>query len=416
MLNNRLFTLIIAELKKLPLDISEIYYPEDLSTNATKYFSMEGRLPTNIDCIHTNPSELEEYVEIKKGTLGKRVDIVIRDGNAVMFFKNKDKFLQTVGDAETHLRHMQNHIDYEVDQAFRAALGKFLNEAPLPKVKIAKSESRALKGFKDFSNIEDATTLVRVANSAREGVKIGDREPIGYWVIDIINGTVVPVARSDEHHMGMDFVRSLVEKGSLPDSIYIPIWGGNQIIWNLRDFERVHSYIRAYRIWLANGGEDFFIEITNPKCVISMSEFVKCGGEVKQSEQEESGLTKQAKSLVRSLNFIADALSRHRSNRDFKENSVWEHADEVVWLAKNIPALTYDVKVDTEKYKKIKDESDYKELEQFIFAFNGIKNQIHILVKEQVFNEKAFSVKDFKASFGNLKEFERNLSSISEVA
>lgn len=413
MTNKHFHDLVCAELKKQPIEIGAIHYDNDFCLNPIKYLQMEDRLPVNVELTYTDISELEDYVEIKRGSLGKNVSVIIVDGKAEMSFKNKAKFLENTEDAENHLRHMQNHIDYEIDRAFRAALGKFINEGPLPDMTIAKSEVRALKGFSDFSKCDDATTLVRLANS---GGRIGAREKIGYWVIDIVNGTVIPVARSDEHHRGLDFVHHLVEKGKLPDSIYIPIWAGNQIIWDGETLDANLLILRAYRIWLANGGEDYFVEINRPKCIVSMSDFVKCEGVVKGQDSESTALTKQGRAIVRDLVFIADALSRHRSNRDFKENSLWDHCDELVWLAKNHPSLMYDVKVDTSKYQKIKEESDYSELEQFIFAFNGIKNQIHIAVKEQVNDKKGFKIKDFSLAFGNLEEFERKLSSISEAA
>ena len=411
-----LLAYITANLAKLPISYSDLDLPVDIDIDCLKYLNMDGRIPLNMDLIYNDVPELEDYVDIKRGSLKSLKMVTIRSGEARLHFKTDDaleKFKKSYPDSDSHIRHIQNHIDYRVNKEILAALSQFINDRPLPVMSIAKSEARALKDFKDFSTVEDATTLVRLANSCSRETKIGDRQSIGYWMIDIINGTVIPVARADEHHRGFDFVRHLISKGKLPESIYVPIWSGNQILSNASEVSENLLYIRGYKIWLANGGEDFFIETSQPSSVILMSDFCKSGGIVLKQEENVTGLSKYGKAIIRDLNFIVSSLDKHRQGRDFKENTLWDHADDLIWLAKYIPSITYDVKVDTAKYNKIKEESDYKELEQFIFAFEGIKNQIHILVKEQT-KKDSYKFKDLSLAFGNLEEFERRLSAISE--
>ena len=75
----------------------------------------------------------------------------------------------------------------------------------------------------DISNISNWKTRIVCNNSGSDDKKVGDWEEVGYVWVSLVDNTIIPLARSDEHHQGYDCI---VEDLHLNASDYYPVFLG----------------------------------------------------------------------------------------------------------------------------------------------------------------------------------------------
>lgn len=395
------------KLKCSPMDFPSLYDPYEME-RSLEYF------------IHVTPNQypsLERFTELPSNVLSQYIKSVVTN------HKDRKNYYFNPELAQSELKELWKDVELfagsEIDSTVSGAIEEFLVEVikslPLPESwSIPKSERRAVKGLEDgLSGALNCSTLIRVCNSGRRGDKVGNRDRVRYFVIDILNGVIVPIAIADEHHMGMDLVHDMIEAGKLPDSIYVPI-SINGFYCNSDDDKSYNMKIlRACEIWLKNGGIDGIVTNSRANMSCRMSEFVKNGGVVKSPVKNKSGLTSHARIIIDNLRIISMAIKADLSGRNYNENQVWQSAETVVKAIATCPLFTYQYEIDHAKFKEISDKSDFKALEQFIFAFDGVKNKFHIALKNLLGHreKRGNDVREDDNIYGDLVEFEKQLAS-----
>jgi len=111
----------------------------------------------------------------------------------------------------------------------------------------------------DVSNIQKWKAKVILGNS---GGKEGEWDDVGYVGFKPSTGTLVPVARADEHQTGYDLIDYYIQKGLIPKGKYTTIWvrtGPNYA----HDDEHIKELIPVYKKWLELGGENLRIKTKN---------------------------------------------------------------------------------------------------------------------------------------------------------
>lgn len=84
----------------------------------------------------------------------------------------------------------------------------------------------------------------KVLENNQQGVPKGEFDSVGYIMVSLVDNTIIPIARSDEHRKGfevMDCVYS--EKYGINPSNYYPIFAiGNNYPYDKEDEQAMYSY------------------------------------------------------------------------------------------------------------------------------------------------------------------------------
>lgn len=287
------------------------------------------------------------------------------------------------------MRHLINLV--ETSQGFQ------LNSALDPQNYQITDSLRGIKGWK---------AKVLAANSASEGVKIGDWDEVGYVMISLTDNTIVPIARSDEHNTGFDLMHDLGVMGK-----FHPIFfGGGNYIYRQED---VPKYQTVLTKWLAWGGPDTYLSGSNSLHgnLIQFSDFVKHEGFI---EIKPGTLAPIAQRFVEVLRGVAEAIRAARETPD-QRSKVGAAFVAAMKVPQYLSTLGYnflggytlaDLKVLVGDIKQAKADGDLKRLEELIFGFNGIKNRIHNELRNNIKKAKEgnpgyFFQRDSKSLWGD---------------
>lgn len=244
-------------------------------------------------------------------------------------------------------------------------------------------------------DVEKWKAYVYAANSCNDDVKIGDMDDVGYTMISLKDNTIIPIARSDEHHMGYDMLSDLQRKFRFNARDYVPVFWGNNYIYHEEDRAKMLTALRKYISYGGNpntaikGSNDF------NSLHMTIGEFVARNGDVTVAPGEFPPL---ARDFLKLLDALAAALETARQARDKPNDLVSrgkafvaaaavlrfldQNSFEVGWCIdwkpdanKMIPAI----KTALTRYRR---EKDTVALEELFFDFHGVKNAFHNKLRE----------------------------------
>jgi hypothetical protein len=160
---------------------------------------------------------------------------------------------------------------------------------------IPKKIEKYVKVSGGFPNVKNWKAQVMLCNSGN--TEVGEWEDVGYVGFEPKKGTLIPIARSDEHHTGHDYLHDLMDKKMIPKGEYTTIWvlSGTNYAHNK---EHTEELIPVYKRWLELGGPNLRISTRvqgQGDRYMSFEELVK-GGAGKPHKR--GTLTKYGKELV----------------------------------------------------------------------------------------------------------------------
>lgn len=262
------------------------------------------------------------------------------------------------------------------------------------------AESRAKFRLHPGLNPEDyqITDNLRDVSKWRCRIYAGDDRPdsdhVGYVMISLKDDTIVPIARGDEHHRGMDLMYDFqngYKKGSfkiakVPNLIasdYIPIWAhGTNYIYDPRE---VPELLVGLTKFLSYGGQDGVLMGSSQMTgkIVKYTTFLAAKGNL---EIKAGTLAPLGQKIYDDFKALAQALRGLEDADRIKAKPAFTLAAK---LLKEIPVpIVYKLGLDLDQFRalpaqlrSLQKENDYKGLEDLFFGFHGIKNQMHTFIK-----------------------------------
>lgn len=254
-----------------------------------------------------------------------------------------------------------------------------------------------------FGDISKWRSRILFGNSMTSGKKIGDWDNVGYVLIQTDGSYIIPVARSDEHHEGMDALYELKDRYGIQGN-FLPVnANGNNYVY--RDEDR---YRAVFEKFLRYGGRDLPVMVMTGKRVVTvMSDFVAGSSGTESEETMPSSGTKIV-GLFRKLTELYnryDSLPSESLERSFLSltNDLKEYIEAVIIGSFSFslvePEFFEQWKKDVEKAS---DNSDMYDAIIYVFSFGGMKNHMHTNMKDAL--ENSYARRQIEAIFGNLEE------------
>lgn len=227
-----------------------------------------------------------------------------------------------------------------------------------------------------FASVDRWQAIVYEGNSGR--VPVGDFDKVGYVMISMKDNTIIPVARSDEHHTGWDMMERF--QRIIPIDNYYSFWShGNNYVYDLND---IKSLIIVGRKFLSWGGKDCTV-IGNSSLhgkLVTLSYLIKTRTMAAPAHQ----LAPLGQAILDGYKDVAAAVSNARGS-ELKSSRAKIYVAALTlynFLLRNalnidgldITQLDNDHKT-LQEFKKT--DASLNEIEQLLFGFNSIKNKLH---------------------------------------
>lgn len=278
----------------------------------------------------------------------------------------------------------------------------------------------------NLSNVSNWKAKIILGNSMSQDKKKGQFDKVGYVAVSLDSNVLVPIARSDEHQAGYEFIENLIRKKLIPDEDYYTIFAvGNKYIYddNEEDFKRTKT---AFQKFLSYGGRNGPVEgAANElrKFAAFMSDVIETPSfkDLKKNILVKGKLAPLGKGIVNSLEIMAktlkDILKAEDSNRTETEkinqlNSMaLDFIDKYKW-----PIIHSHYKRPINEIEKeiLTDNDSYKTVKEIFFGYNGIKNTFHMSLRNA--NPKnTWSYGDLEQVFGDIKIAKSEFDRISQI-
>lgn len=288
-----------------------------------------------------------------------------------------------------------------------------------------------------LDNVQNWKAKVYLNNNGTGKTKVGDMDKVGYIAVDPTSSNIIPIARADEHHNGMDLIGHLISKKIIPKEAYITLWPhSTSYVYGHQSAKYMQDTIAAYKKWLAYGGKD--IPLTGYNGILyhgTLSDFIKRVKSINTQGVivlDNSTITPTGARFLKDLH---DLASRYRKILD-AQGTITVGSDRVeVNLAKDAYAfikatfsygetyprnLLQDYKLET----KLEADADtyqdnLQKLMEIINGFPGIKNHIHtnlkriLSIKGTTTDRELMNIRDaYTTAFGNIKKAEAEMTKI----
>ena len=221
-------------------------------------------------------------------------------------------------------------------------------------------------------------------------------------MINVTNNTIVPIARSDEHHTGYDVLSELVSEST---SHFISLFNGNNYFYG----DDKDKYLIAVTNWLNYGGPNLSIKNVTEKNrpILTFKAFIESSGDFTIVKGKLAPLGSELYRLFAALssefrpleNKEAQTITKSQVDKVFKRAST---------LLRFISLNLLNIEVDYDMVKSAMIEldarwsnSDVKWVEQVFFGMPSIKNSIHMGMRQAI-NPKSGYHGDAIAVWGDL--------------
>ncbi len=256
--------------------------------------------------------------------------------------------------------------------------------------------------------------MTYVGNNSNTG-ETGHLHEVGYIMISLVDDTIIPISRDDEHHMGRDLLYDLADgtypykkkskKIDINPSDYIPIWkyGANYIY----DQSEVKDMLIGLSKFLSYGGPDGVLVGTHDYRgkMMHSSDFVAAGGFI---SIEQGKLAPVGQRVYDQFNQLARLIGQASDDDDrIKLRPVFLKAAELCkFLCGDINFLKLGIfdmaKEAAPKLREIQKANDLQALRELVFGFHGIKNTMHMYMKKVVKDNNKWSLDDLTAMWGDV--------------
>lgn len=248
----------------------------------------------------------------------------------------------------------------------------------------------------DISNVSNWKAKVILNNNSGRGQNVGDFGEVGYIMVNYTNSDIIPISRSDEHQRGEELLYHLWEKRLIDNINYTPIfWGNNYFSYTGINDKQIAKDLVAVKKYLEYGGSNTMLTI-NWRYKLDLTTFINLNGDISNIEKyiSENGiLTDDAEFFIGYMENIAKMLKKKRLGEDVSTNDIIEYTKNLLPILKNLSFLsTFNIQKDI---KRAIVTFNVKLLEDSLFWHNGLKNKIHIMLRNKEPKLKPF--------FGNLE-------------
>lgn len=303
---------------------------------------------------------------------------------------------------------INNFIKCYLDEVRELSESKILSERISPSLKNNYQITDSL------SDVLNWKVKVVIGNSRNEkDPDVGDYDSVGYVHVGINLGTIVPIARADEHHRGYDLVQHLIEKGLIPSDTYYPFFCINNDYVDRND----QIALQAMKIWRKLGGPNITIRNwrnDGTPFQLTMDEFIEKEGNIEINKGE---LFPFGQKLIDQLKEVSSLCIESRTN-PLKEKQLYAKSVKTyLFYVKNIDMCSESAvqemlsKIENCKIKG--GDQGIKDLEQLFFGFDSFKNNLHNQIRKALDPKSySFEKRDMIQIFGDLELANHLLSSL----
>jgi hypothetical protein len=248
----------------------------------------------------------------------------------------------------------------------------------------------------DISNVSNWKAKVILNNNSGRGQNVGDFGEVGYIMVNYTNSDIIPISRSDEHQRGEELLYHLWEKRLIDNINYTPIfWGNNYFSYNGINDKQIAKDLVAVKKYLEYGGDNTILSI-NWRYKIDLKTFIALDGDLSNIEKyvaDNGSLTNDGEYFIMSLERLAKLFRDSiMSDKNYKKDIIEYTKDIKNEYLKKIDFMsTFNIKKELDKGINL---FDINLIQKVIYSHNGLKNKIHIMLKN-----KDPKLKEF---FGNL--------------
>lgn len=257
-----------------------------------------------------------------------------------------------------------------------------------------------------FKDIEQWKAIVHEANSrSDESIKVGDLEEVGYVMISLTDNTIVPIARSDEHHQGYDvFTEYYASEFHLSPSKFQEVF----CLPNTTNYPYSKEEAEKLKKALIKCGEygmnlktsyvymgyidDNFKGKSYDEALITAEEFINGNYGLASFGTQ---LTNVGERLLKAFQELSKAFENKNARGQISLPALRKAIKTLTTVGKKIPlaggTLVRDIDKEwmddvLEQYKQ--HYIDEKQLENLFFGFGGFRNRFHQILRKNVGDEK----------------------------
>ena len=259
-----------------------------------------------------------------------------------------------------------------------------------------------------LENAEKWTAKVWLENSG----DVNDTK-IGYIWINPKTGMLIPVARGDEHHKGMELIEYFEEKGMIPSGQkWTPIWSNHQsATYVYAEKEHREDLLAAIKKWREIGGPNLTVKaMYGDSFHVTMDDFIKAKGYPKANWKGK--LAPIGRKLVNALERLAKLYVEHHTKHTVDKKWIIQAGRWVLRVMEHFAHDYYQEREAAEKaLVKLETKGDFDTFENAIFGVKGLKNEIHNSLRKAIENPKSYNSESLSETFGDLElakaEFDR---------
>ena len=239
-------------------------------------------------------------------------------------------------------------------------------------------------------------------------------QDVGYVMISTVDDTIIPIARGDEHHQGYDLLHDFASgeyaNYQLPSSRrgrrprpgagldisardYVPVWsGGTNYVYGPKDVARMTE---ALRRWLSYGGRDGIVVGANDLRgrALSSSGMVASDGDFTVVPGTLAPIGAEIHARFEKLSASLVALGREPTRPAMSD--VFRQTADLLTMTE---PFGYRIGIDHEfrktalaRLKAARRSGDSQLLWEMVFGFSGIKNAMHVYLREETAKDWSWS-------------------------
>lgn len=266
-----------------------------------------------------------------------------------------------------------------------------------------------------LGDIESWKVRIILGNSVRRGDPgVGELDNVGYTHFGLNTGTIVPVARGDEHNRGYDLIHFLMEKDLIPQDSYSPIFFHGDYV-NGYDAE----FLQALKTWRKMGGKNIIIKNSmdsrnDTPFQLTIDDYIKLDGKIEIRQGE---LFPIGEAFINHLSKLSELCTSYRNTQRGEKQVYAQSLRLMNFYKQNI--LQHTTKYFEEMFskaleaEKIGGMEGLQKLEEVIFGFEGLKNSLHQDIRNGLKPEATkWDKRDVEAIFGDLELANHKMGSI----
>ena len=274
-----------------------------------------------------------------------------------------------------------------------------------------------------LANVRRWKAFCYVANDCEEK-EAGRMQEVGYVMVSLVDDTVIPIARGDEHHRGYDLLHDFasgeyttyamarMRQGrkakpgpglDIRPRDYVPVWSyGTNYVYGPKD---AADMTEALRRWLSYGGRDGIVIGSNDMRgrALSSRDMVERNGDFTVVPGTLAPIGADIHARLQKLSATLVALGRDPTRLDM--NDAFRQTAALVTMTE---PFGYQIgfgieqrKTALDRLRETRKSGDGQKLWELVFGFDGIKHVIHAYLRDQTERESVFSRDHFSAIWGD---------------